>query len=75
MFHFQFRLNAVKDLPAISQCDFQHIGVFGARNKKRSQITAMTSPKKLKVKKKVYRTQWGELLKYVFKPEVNNCDH
>ena len=35
---------------------------------------AYTSKKK-KIKKKVYRTPWGELLKYVFKYEVNNCDH
>ena len=32
-------------------------------------------PKKVKTKKKVYRTPWSELLKYVFKYEVSNCDH
>jgi hypothetical protein len=26
-------------------------------------------------KKKVYRTPWSELLKYVFKYEVSNCDY
>jgi hypothetical protein len=29
----------------------------------------------VKTKKKVYHTLWSELLKYVFKHEVSNCDH
>ena len=47
----------------------------GTRHKKRSEITSLACPKKVKTKKKVYRTPWSELLKYVFKYEVSNCDH
>lgn len=39
------------------------------------EITSLARPKKVKTKKKVYRTPWSELLKYVFKYEVSNCDH
>jgi hypothetical protein len=35
----------------------------------------LACPKKVKIYKKVYRTPWSELLKYVFKNEVSNCDH
>jgi hypothetical protein len=38
-------------------------------------ITGMACPKKVKVKKKIYRTPWAELLKHVFKYDVSNCDH
>ena len=39
---------------------------FGARHKKRAEIISLACPKKVKTKKKVYRTPWSELLKYVF---------
>ena len=29
----------------------------------------------METNKKVYRTPWSELLKYVFKYEVSNCDY
>jgi hypothetical protein len=35
----------------------------------------MARPKKEKTKKKIYRTPWSELLRYVFTYEVNYCDH
>jgi hypothetical protein len=51
------------------------VGVFGARHKKRAVITSMAQPKKIKTKKKTYLTPWSELLRYVFKYEVNYCEH
>lgn len=71
----QFIKRIISLIPPPRQNLIRYIGVFGARHKKRSVITVMAQPKKKKIKKKVYRTQWGELLKYVFKHEVNNCDH
>jgi hypothetical protein len=54
----------------------RYVGVFGARHKKRAEITAKAMPKKDKTKKKrIYRTPWAELMKYVFKYEVECCDH
>ncbi|MFZ4715869.1 MAG: hypothetical protein ACOYL6_19255 [Bacteriovoracaceae bacterium] len=40
-------------------------------------ISKLASPlkTKIKVKKKVYRTAWADLLKHVFKLDVSNCDH
>ena len=62
-------------IPPPRQNLIRYFGVFGARHKKKSVITAMAQPKKVKIKKMVYRTPWAELLKYVFKYEVNYCDH
>lgn len=71
----QFIKRIISLIPPPRQNLIRYIGVFGARHKKRSIITAMACPKKQKSKKKTYRTPWGELLKYVFKYEVNNCDY
>ncbi|MDD4976602.1 MAG: transposase [Bacteriovorax sp.] len=71
----QFIKRVISLIPPPRQNLIRYIGVFGARHKKRSVITAMARPKKVKTKKKVYRTAWGELLKHVFKCEVNYCDH
>ena len=71
----QFIKRVIALIPPPRQNLIRYIGVFGARHKKRSVITAMAQPKKDKIKKKVYRTPWAELLKHVFKYEVNYCDH
>jgi hypothetical protein len=71
----QFIKRVIALIPPPRQNLIRYIGVFGARHKKRSAITAMAQPKKVKVKKKKsYRTPWGELLKHVFKYEVNYCE-
>src|SRR5690606_26987033 len=50
-------------------------GVFGARHKNRSEITSkVPGKKKEKPKKKIYRTPWADLLRRVFKNEVDCCD-
>lgn len=71
----QFIKRIIALIPPPKQNLIRYIGVFGARHKKRSKITSLACPKKVKTKKKVYRTPWSELLKYVFKYEVSNCDH
>lgn len=71
----QFIKRIISLIPPPRQNLIRYIGVFGARHKKRAVITAMASPKKMRIKKKVYRTPWAELLKYVFKYEVNYCNH
>ncbi len=70
----QFIKRIIALIPPPRQNLIRYIGVFGARHKKRSIITAKASPKKEKVKKVSYRTPWAELLKYVFKYEVKYCD-
>ena len=71
----QFIKRIIALIPPPRQNLIRYIGVFGARHKKRAEITSLACPKKVKNKKKVYRTPWSELLKYVFKYEVSNCDH
>jgi hypothetical protein len=71
----QFIKRIIALIPPPTQNLIRYIGVFGARHKKRSEITSLACPKKVKTKKKVYRSPWSELLKYVFKYEVSNCDH
>lgn len=71
----QFIKRIIALIPPPRQNLIRYIGVFGARHRKRSEITSLARPKKVKTKKKVYRTPWSELLKYVFKYEVSNCDH
>jgi hypothetical protein len=71
----QFIKRIISLIPPPRQNLIRYVGVFGARHKKRSVITALTRPKKEKIKKITYRTPWSELLKYVFKYEVKNCDH
>lgn len=71
----QFIKRVIALIPPPRQNLIRYIGVFGARHKKRSVITSLAQPKKEKIKKKVYRTPWSELLKHVFKYEVNYCDH
>ena len=71
----QFIKRIIALIPPSRQNLIRYIGVFGARHKKRGVITSMARPKKEKTKKKIYRTPWSELLRYVFKYEVNYCDH
>ena len=71
----QFIKRVIALIPPPRQNLIRYIGVFGARHKKRAVITGMVCPKKVKVKKKIYRTPWAELLKHVFKYEVGNCEH
>lgn len=71
----QFIKRIIALIPPPRQNLIRYVGVFGARHKKRAEITSLARPKKVKMKKKVYRTPWSELLKYVFKYEVSNCDH
>jgi hypothetical protein len=53
----------------------RYYGVFGARHKNRSVITSMATSKKVKKTKVIkYRTPWAELMKHVFKFEVDYCD-
>lgn len=71
----QFIKRIIALIPPPRQNLIRYLGVFGARHKKRAVITAMAQPKKVKTKKKIYRTPWAELLKHVFKYEVSYCDH
>jgi hypothetical protein len=71
----QFIKRVIALIPPPRQNLIRYIGVFGARHKKRAIITGMAKPKKEKVKKKTYRTPWGELLKHVFKNDAGDCDH
>jgi hypothetical protein len=71
----QFIKRIIALIPQPRQNLIRYIGVFGARHKNREVITSLAKPKKEKHKKKVYRTPWSELLRYVFKYEVNYCDH
>ena len=72
----QFIKRIIALIPPPRQNMIRYVGVFGARHKKRAEITAKAQPKKEKtVKKKVYRTPWAELLRHVFKYEVELCDH
>lgn len=72
----QFIKRVISLIPPPRQNLIRYIGVFGARHKNRSAITKLASPlkTKIKVKKKVYRTPWADLLKHVFKVDVSNCD-
>ena len=70
----QFIKRIIALIPPPRQNLIRYVGVFGARHKKRSAITSMAQPKKIKIKKKNYRTPWSELLKHVFKYEVSYCD-
>jgi hypothetical protein len=72
----QFIKRIIALIPPPRQNLIRYIGVFGARHKKRSAITGMAQPYKevkIKIKKKNYRTTWGELLKHVFKFDVSTC--
>ncbi len=71
----QFIKRVIALIPPPRQNLIRYVGVFGARHKKRAVITAMAQPKKVKVKKKTYRTPWAELLKHVFKFEVTDCEN
>jgi hypothetical protein len=71
----QFIKRIIALIPPPRQNLIRYVGVFGARHKKREVITSMAQPKKVKTKKKTYRTPWSELLRYVFKYEVNYCDY
>jgi hypothetical protein len=71
----QFIKRVIALIPPPRQNLIRYIGVFGARHSKRSVITAMASPKKVRGKKKSYRTPWAELLKHVFKFEMGDCEH
>ena len=71
----QFIKRIIALIPPPRQNLIRYIGVFGARHKKRSAVTSLAKPKKIKIKKKTYRTPWSELLKHVFKYEVSYCDH
>ena len=73
----QFIKRIISLIPPPRQNLIRYVGVFGARHKMRVEVTALSRPlkKKLKLKKKVYSTPWAELLKHVFKYEVNYCDH
>jgi len=71
----QFIKRIISLIPPPRQNLIRYVGVFGARHKKRGEITAKAMPKKDKTKKKkIYRTPWAELMKYVFKYEVDCCD-
>ena len=73
----QFIKRIISIIPPPRQNLIRYIGVFGARHKKRGVITSLTKSKavKPKIKKKIYRTPWAELLKHVFKFDVSNCDN
>ena len=71
----QFIKRVIALIPPPRQNLIRYVGVFGARHKKREVITAMAHPKKVKVKKKSYRTPWADLLKHVFKYEVSDCEN
>ncbi len=71
----QFIKRIIALIPPPRQNLIRYVGIFGARHKKRFEITSLARPKKVKTKKKVYRTPWSELLKYVFKYELSNCDY
>lgn len=64
-------------IPPPRQNLIRYVGVFGARHKKRAVITAKAKPieKRNTTKKKVYRTPWAELMKHVFKEDVDLCGH
>lgn len=70
----QFIKRLIALIPPPRQNFIRYFGVFGARHKKRRQITSLAIPKKEK-KKKIYRTPWADLLKRVFKYEVDYCDN
>ena len=72
----QFIKRLIALIPPPRQNFIRYFGVFGARHKKRREITALARPKKEKKKKiATYRTPWADLLKRVFKYEVSYCDH
>jgi hypothetical protein len=72
----QFIKRIIALIPPPRQNMIRYVGVFGARHKKRAEITAKAMSKKDKTKKKkIYRTPWAELLKHVFRYEVELCDH
>jgi hypothetical protein len=71
----QFIKRIIALIPPPRQNLIRYVGVFGARHKNRAKVTALARPRKEKIKKKIYRTPWAELLKHVFKYEVNYCDH
>ena len=73
----QFIKRIISIIPPPRQNLIRYIGVFVARHKKRDIITSTVSAKAIrpKIKKKIYRTPWADLLKHVFKHDVSNCDH
>lgn len=65
-------------IPPSRQNLIRYFGVFGARHKKRAEITSKAKKveyKEKKSKKISYYTPWADLLKRVFKFEVSCCDH
>jgi hypothetical protein len=70
----QFIKRVIALIPPPRQNLIRYFGVFGARHAKRALITGMIKPKKVKGKKKTYRTPWAELLKHVFKYDVSSCE-
>ncbi len=73
----QFIKRMIALIPPPRQNLIRYVGVFGARHKKRAVITAKAKPieKRNTTKKKVYRTPWAELMKHVFKEDVDLCGH
>ena len=73
----QFIKRMIALIPPPRQNLIRYVGVFGARHKKRAVITAMAKPieKRKAPKKKIYRTPWAELMKHVFKEDVDLCEH
>ena len=70
----QFIRRIIALIPPPRQNFIRYYGVFGARHRNRKEITSKVAEQKKKTKKKVYRTPWAELLKRVFKYEVDYCD-
>jgi hypothetical protein len=73
----QFIKRIISIIPPPRQNLIRYTGVFGARHKKRKIITSMVTSESArpKIKKKIYRTPWAELLKHVFKYDVSSCDN
>lgn len=71
----QFIKRIISLIPPPRQNFIRYYGVFGARHKNRAEITSkVPGKKKEKTKKKIYRTPWADLLRRVFKYEVDYCD-
>mgnify|MGYP003966953893 FL=1 len=71
----QFIKRVITLIPPARKNMIRYYGVFGARHNKRGEVTSRASSIKKKTNKKaIYRTPWADLLKHVFKYEVNYCD-
>ncbi|MDA9189635.1 transposase [bacterium] len=70
----QFIRRVISLIPPPRENFIRYFGLFGARNKNRKEVTSKASPRKEKKKKIIYRTPWADLLKRVYKFEVDYCD-